>query len=174
MYWQQLIVNVKFRNVERRTLFWNRDDLVLNCAHFVVSPTLIEPMHGHTYQIKIEVEGTLNESDVLIDFLDLKPIVRKWKEEFDNSLLLPTENPLLDIIEIEGDYLKLYVKNIEKEYIVPKHTVHLLPIRNTTVECLSEFFTKKLQEEISSKYPNVKKVRVMLGEYSKSSASFEC
>lgn len=162
------------RNVEKRTLFWNRNDLVLNCAHFVVSPTLIEPMHGHTYQIKIEAEGTLNESDVLIDFLDLKPIVKKWKEEYDNSLLLPMENPMLDITEIDGEHLKLYVEKTGKKYIVPRHTVRLLPIRNTTVECLSEFFTRKLQEEIAIKYPNVKTVRVILGEYSKSSASFEC
>lgn len=149
-------------------LLWQRDDLVLHCAHFVVSPSLIEPLHGHTYIMRIEAKGPRNKSDMIIDFLDLKPIVKGIIENFSYTVIIPLENPLMEVFHNEE---KVEVKVKQKEYSFPRQSVSLLPISNSTVECISEYFTELISREIKTKYPDLKQLKVSVGEYSKSVAT---
>ncbi|RKZ00014.1 MAG: 6-carboxytetrahydropterin synthase QueD [Candidatus Hydrothermota bacterium] len=36
-----------------------------------------ERLHGHTYRLRVTVEGTLNDEDMVIDFGELKQIVQE-------------------------------------------------------------------------------------------------
>lgn len=151
-------------------LTWQRDDLVLNCAHFVVSPTLIEPLHGHTYSIRIKVEGKRTESSMIVDFLELKSIVKRIIEKFNFTVFIPQSNPLLSVEFTEG-FVKVIVLPTKSEYVFPRYTVSLLPKENSTVECISEYLTELITEELRPNYPNLTKIQVSAGEYSKSVAT---
>ncbi len=151
-------------------LTWQRDDLKLNCAHFVVSPTLIEPLHGHTYSIKIEAEGTRNASSVIVDFLDLKPIVKDLIDQYNFTLLIPQNNPFLSI-KLNETGVSVTVLPTGKKYSFPKRSVSILPTENSTVECISTYFTEIISKRIKEIYPNLTKLKVSVGEYSKSVAT---
>ena len=47
-----------------------------------------ENLHGHNWKVEIVVEGQkLNETDILIDFKELKIILKKILDELDHKLL---------------------------------------------------------------------------------------
>lgn len=105
---------------------------------------------------------------MIIDFLDLKPIVKGIIENFSYTVIIPLENPLMEVFHNEE---KVEVKVKQKEYSFPRQSVSLLPISNSTVECISEYFTELISREIKTKYPDLKQLKVSVGEYSKSVAT---
>lgn len=47
-----------------------------------------ENLHGHTWKIQLSVEGeTLDESDMLVDFHQLKDYLRAIHDEFDHKFI---------------------------------------------------------------------------------------
>lgn len=158
--------------MKNQKLIWYRDDLKLHCGHFVVSPSLIENLHGHTYTIKVECKGTVDsEADVLVDFLQLKPIVKKWIEKYNFKLLLPELNPMMSVQPLDKAHLEVRLKKLNKTYVFPNSTVEVIPITNTTVERLSSYFSKNLSKIILEKYPNIVDCTVTVGEYFWSASS---
>lgn len=44
-------------------------------------------LHGHSFKVRVYVEGPVNELGWVIDFADLKAICRPWIETLDHSFL---------------------------------------------------------------------------------------
>ena len=44
------------------------DKLTIACAHMLSKHDKCARVHGHNYQIEVEIEGELNESNMIIDF----------------------------------------------------------------------------------------------------------
>jgi len=44
-------------------------------------------LHGHSFKVRVYVEGRVNELGWVIDFADLKAICRPWIETLDHSFL---------------------------------------------------------------------------------------
>jgi len=133
-------------------------------AHFVLGDTGCERLHGHNYLVEVQVFGNQDEAkNLVIDFLELKPFVRKFVEELDHKILLPTKNSHLEIIK-KKDELFVNFKPKNKHYIFPESDVCLLPIRNTTVEEFARLLSSKLIP-LFNKHKNIDAIEVGVFEY---------
>ena len=65
--------------------------------------------HGHNFDILVCVaSNNLNENDMIIDFKDLKIIVNNIIDEWDHSLLLNKDDPMIDILRISDYRLHIF------------------------------------------------------------------
>ena len=116
-----------------------------------------EPLHGHNYRVQIRGNAPLQSSDMVFDFLDIKPIVREVCDSLDHRLLLPGESPLLKIEESDKQILCLTPDN--SQFIFPKQDVIILPISNTSSERLAIYISheirKKVKERFSFTFPKL-------------------
>jgi 6-pyruvoyltetrahydropterin/6-carboxytetrahydropterin synthase len=122
-----------------------KDYLVFASGHFITYTGICEALHGHNYRARIEVEGELDEDSYVLDFVSLKRMMRRLVDELDHRMLLPLENPQLQLRE-EGDSIQVLYK--ERRYVFPRSDVVLLPIPNTTAEMLARYLAGRAKAEL--------------------------
>lgn len=105
-------------------------------SHFLIfDDGTREPLHGHNYKVSFKGDvGKLNR-DMVFDFLDIKPIIRQVCDSLDHKLLIPKDNPSIEI-HSEGDNLNIKTP-CGSRFSFPKQDVLLLPILNTSAERLA-------------------------------------
>ena len=109
-----------------------------------------EPLHGHNYRVNVKGNAPIQRSDMVFDFLDIKPIVREVCDSLDHRLLLPGENPNLKIKEDLG---QLVVETPDKStFSFPKQDVIILPIPNTSAERLAIYISYEIRRRIKKKF----------------------
>jgi len=59
----------------------------IDSAHYISGHESCGRMHGHTYRIEVVVEGPKNSREMVIDFYELKKIVKEVLKEFDHRAL---------------------------------------------------------------------------------------
>ncbi len=123
----------------------SKDYLVFPAAHFITYRGQCEPLHGHNYRASVVVEGDLDENDYVLDFGELKRIMREVIADLDHRMLLPLDNPRLTITQ---DADSISVQYEDRRYVFPRVDVALLPIPNTTSEVIARFLTQRLREEL--------------------------
>jgi len=124
-----------------------KDYLVFAAGHFITYGGICESLHGHNYRARVELEGELDENSYVFDFVALKRIVRRVVEEVDHKMLLPLENPHLELVE-EGGEVRVTYK--ERRYVFPRADVVLLPLRNTTAEMLASWLAGRVKAELAA------------------------
>ena len=87
-----------------------KDYLVFASAHFITfAGHRCEPLHGHNYRVAVVLEGALDEESwYVVDFSELKRIMRQLCDEIDHKVLLPLQNPKLDVREQDGSVTVAY------------------------------------------------------------------
>jgi 6-pyruvoyltetrahydropterin/6-carboxytetrahydropterin synthase len=127
-----------------------KDYLVFASAHFITfAGHRCEGLHGHNYRASVTVEGTLNEEAwFVVDFVELKRMMRKLCDEIDHLVLLPLESSRVKM-DVAGDVVNVSVDG-KPRYVFPKRDCALLPVPNTTVEMLAELLTKRLRAELDA------------------------
>lgn len=126
----------------------SKDYTIFAAAHFVTfDGDKIEPLHGHNYRTAAAVEGDLDENSYVANFSILKRALRDVCDRLDHHLLLPSDNPLLDIRR-EGE--AFVVHGGGKSYRFPADDVVQLPIRNTTSELLAEWIAGQVEAALRS------------------------
>jgi len=125
-----------------------KDYLVFASAHFITfAGHRCEGLHGHNYRARVTLDGTLDEESWFVfDFVVLKKIMRGLCDEIDHKVLLPLDNPKIQVVE-EGDVVKVAYEG-KPRYVFPRKDCSLLPIPNTTVEMLAELLTTRLRAEL--------------------------
>lgn len=124
----------------------NHENLKFSSAHFVLFGNgQCESLHGHNYRAWVELEGSLQPSDYVMDFLAVKPLLKQICEHLDHRMLLPTENEDLKIRQGSSVVEVLYGT---KQYSFPAEDVLLLPIHNPTAELLARYICGELKTEI--------------------------
>jgi 6-pyruvoyltetrahydropterin/6-carboxytetrahydropterin synthase len=131
-------------NVRRRVTV-ERGTLCFAAAHLATFEGQCEPLHGHNYDVIIEVEGDLTEDSWVIDFTKLKSLARALCDQLDHKFILQRDSKAL---EIDEDEAKWKVRFGERDWILPKSDVVALPIDNTTAERLAEWFAGRLKEAL--------------------------
>jgi 6-pyruvoyltetrahydropterin/6-carboxytetrahydropterin synthase len=126
----------------------SKDYLVFASAHFITfRGHQCETLHGHNYRVGVAVEGSVDtETYFLLDFSVLKQITRRFVDEIDHKVLLPTQNPKLAFHE-DGDRLRVDYFG-EPTYVFPKRDCALLPIQNSTAEMLAQYLGARVREEL--------------------------
>src|SRR5215207_1459764 len=104
-------------------------------AHMATWAGGCEPLHGHNYQLTVEVEGDLTADSWVIDFSLLKRIARERCDAIDHHFLLQRDSRVLLIAEDADRWLITTPQG--KGYAFPKEDVTVLPLDNTTVERLA-------------------------------------
>jgi len=127
-----------------------KDYLVFASAHFITfAGHRCEGLHGHNYRVRVTIEGALDEESWFVfDFVVLKKIMRRLCDDIDHKVLLPLENPKIQLSE-DGDSLRVAYEG-RPRYMFPKADCALLPVPNTTVEMLAELLTKRLRDELDT------------------------
>ena len=119
-----------------------RNTLRFAAAHFATFENSCEPLHGHNYDVIVEVEGELTEVGWLFDFGALKKITRDLCKELDHKFLLQRDSKVLKIDEGKSNWKIRYEA---KGWVFPKADVIALPIDNSTVEQLARWFAEHIR-----------------------------
>jgi 6-pyruvoyltetrahydropterin/6-carboxytetrahydropterin synthase len=125
-----------------------KDYLLFAAAHFITfHGHRCEALHGHNYRVGVSVEGTVDtEVHWVLDFSELKQIVRGLIAEVDHRVLLPTESTKLRLEETAGR-VTVHVLD-EARYVFPAHDCVRLPMPNTTVEMIARYFAGRVRDAL--------------------------
>ncbi|MBF0300425.1 MAG: 6-carboxytetrahydropterin synthase [Oligoflexia bacterium] len=127
--------------------------LNFSASHFIIfNNGNREPLHGHNYSIHFKLHSSTLNADMVLNFLDVKPLLKRICDSLDHRLLLPRENSFFKI-EDDPQNNKNYVlkivskENIYDQFSIPKKDILILPISNISVECLSYYLLHKIQRK---------------------------
>ena len=109
-----------------------------------------EPLHGHNYRVQVKGNAPELDDDMVFDFLNIKPIVRKICDSLDHKLLIPKLNNSL-LIEDKNKNFVITTKD-ESVFSIPKSDVLLLPIENTSAERIAVYIAHEIKNEVWSQY----------------------
>jgi 6-pyruvoyltetrahydropterin/6-carboxytetrahydropterin synthase len=139
----------------------DKDYLKFSAAHFLIFPDgTAERLHGHNYKVFVEVHTDLDEHGLVVNFQEIKPLVRALCDELDEHLLLPAQHPVLTATRTGEHY---DVRYRERRYLVPADEVILLPIGNTSAENLATWFGRTLRERMKQQWPALRLHRLVVG-----------
>ena len=68
------------------------DKLTIAAAHMLSKHDKCARLHGHNYQVEVEIEGELNHKNMVVDFGIFKSEVGDLLKRFDHKILLPTKS----------------------------------------------------------------------------------
>jgi 6-pyruvoyltetrahydropterin/6-carboxytetrahydropterin synthase len=149
-----------------------RQRLRFAAGHFATFADELEPIHGHNYDVFVEVTGPLTEESWVIDFSLLKKLTREVCESLDHKFLLQMDSRTLTITDDDTHYIVQYKD--EHPYRLPKHDVAPLPIDNSTAERLSQFIAGRLIDSLELSGPSgLARLRVGVEEMPGQAAWFE-
>lgn len=125
-----------------------RNRLRFAAAHMATFAGDCEPLHGHNYDVIVELEGGLTEDSWVWDFGDLKRTTKSIVDELDHKFLLQRESRVLRIEEGEDVWV---IGFADRKYRFPKRDVAVLPIENSTAELLAEWIAERLRDELRTR-----------------------
>jgi len=139
-----------------------RNTLCFAAAHFATSGGQCESLHGHNYDVFLELEGDLTADSWVFDFVEIKRIATTICQELDHRFLLPLYNPNL---QIEGRDTEYEIRFGDRRYVIPKADVAPLPIDNATAERLAQWLAERLAQELRARaVSNLRGIRVGVEE----------
>lgn len=138
-----------FRTVGRK-IGWHKD---FDSSHFLALPyeSKCLRIHGHTYNVDVEIWGELNENGMIFDFNHLSRLIKLLDHRIivSGSWVAGRKGGIL-IIEKNGKRLEL-----------PEDETVVLDKPNVTAEYIAEWFAERIAEKAGS---NVKRIRVRIWE----------
>jgi 6-pyruvoyltetrahydropterin/6-carboxytetrahydropterin synthase len=123
-----------------------RNTLRFAAAHFVTFGGRCESLHGHNYDVMVQIDGTLSEDSWVVDFSNVKRIVRELCQPLDHKFLLATANPHLAVSRANNEY---EIRFGDQRYVMPASDVAELDIDNTTAERLAEWVASRLATRLA-------------------------
>lgn len=131
-----------------------------SACHFIPRHEKCSRLHGHSYIVRLELEGDIGEEGMIMDFVVLKKKLKEIIEELDHKTLLPT---LSKDVKLNVTEESVEAVSCGKRYVFPREDVTLLDIPTTTAEEMSKMMTLRMVAEID--FPeNVRSVSVGLDE----------
>lgn len=116
-------------------------NLRFSSAHFITYGGKCERLHGHNYGVLVEIEGMLNEDNLVFDFTVLKRLTREICQKLNHRFLLPLHNSHLQLAATPEVW---EIQFQDKRYVFPRGDVVELPIDNSTAERLAEYICSEL------------------------------
>lgn len=101
-------------------------------------------LHGHTYKLRVEIEGNLDGNGMVLDYFDLRKIIVPIIENFDHKV----------VVNRNDEALIKALQSINSKYFIVDF--------DTTAENLAIYFLKTIKE---SRLPqNIIKIKVRVFE----------
>ena len=111
-------------------------------AHFLPGHPKCSALHGHNYEVSVEMVGELDERGFILDFSLLKEKLRQILERLDHRILIPQNSPVISIIPAHTSY---YITFDGKAYMFPSEDLCFLSIESTTAELLAKYICLQLK-----------------------------
>ena len=131
-----------------------------SACHFIPRHEKCSRLHGHSYIVRLRLEGDIGDDGMIMDFVVLKRELRAIIEELDHKTIVPTAS---DEVRVEADDESVEVVSCGKRYVFPRMDVTLLDIPTTTAEEMSRMMTERMVRDVEFP-PNVRSVSVGLDE----------
>lgn len=132
---------------ERYRVSVERNTLRFAAAHMATFGGDCEPIHGHNYDVVVELEGTLTEDSWVVDFVEVKRLVKQLCDRLDHRFLLQTKSRALRLRETDSSWEVAFGDRL---YALPKSDVVALPLDNSTAERLAEWLCQELVRELQA------------------------
>ncbi len=131
-----------------------------SACHFIPRHEKCSRLHGHTYILRLRIEGDIGKEGMVMDFVALKKELRKFVEELDHRTLLPgkSDEVILTVNEQTVD-----VVCGSKQYMFPREDVVILEVPTTTAEEMTRMMVERMISDIEFP-PNVRSVSIGLDE----------
>lgn len=140
--------------MERWSISVDKEYLKFSVAHFLIFPDgSQERLHGHNYRVTLELEAGLDEHGLVLDFIEVKPVVRDLCDELDEHWIIPGEHPVLTHAVREDGVME--VRYRDSYYAAPAGDCIVLPINNTSAENLSAWIGREMLKRLRAKFPSL-------------------
>jgi 6-pyruvoyltetrahydropterin/6-carboxytetrahydropterin synthase len=127
------------------TIYIDKESHKFSAAHFTIfSGTERERLHGHNFAVSARIVAPVDDNGLTGDYAVYKAQLKKLCDTFDEYTLIPSNSPYLEVSE-EGDYYR--VAHDKDVLLLLKADTQVIPVRNTTVEDLSDFLLGILVED---------------------------
>jgi len=127
------------------TIYIDKESHKFSAAHFTIfSATERERLHGHNFAVSARIVAPVDDNGLTGDYAVYKAQLKKLCDTFDEFTLIPSNSPYLEVSE-EGDYYR--VVHDKDVLLLLKADTQVIPVRNTTVEDLSDFLLGILVED---------------------------
>jgi len=134
--------------------------ITFSSCHFIPRHEKCSRLHGHSYSVRIRLEGEPDENGMVMDFVIIKKKLRSMIAEMDHKVLLPAASK---IVKIEKKGGSVEVISCDKRYVFPAEDVLLLDIPTTTAEEMAKMMAESILGDID--FPKtIKSVAVGLDE----------
>jgi 6-pyruvoyltetrahydropterin/6-carboxytetrahydropterin synthase len=131
-----------------------------SAAHFLIfADGTAERLHGHNYQVAVEVEAEAAAHGVVLDFKVVKSLLSAVLAPLDERFLVPGLHPTLTWTQADGE---VTVRYGDRRYVVPADDVCVLPIPNTSAECLARHIATQLAAELRRVAPQLRLPRLAI------------
>lgn len=141
-----------------------------NAAHTGLHDGVLEPLHGHTYQVTLTVCGEPDDAGMVADFAILMGALRDALAPLKRRTLVATEAPGLLVMEDDG---LLHVSGGGAWFSLPRTWVTLLPMVSTSTEELAGYLADQLGAALYESSPRVERLEVTVTESAECAASAE-
>ena len=139
-----------------------KDYLKFSAAHFLIFPDgSAERLHGHNYKVYVELQTGLDRHGLVVNFKEIKPLVRAICDELDEHLLIPGQHPVLTTERHDDGSLEIRYR--ERWYRIPADEVIVLPISNSSAENLATWIGRTLRERMRAVWPELQVGRLAVG-----------
>src|SRR5688572_13640231 len=147
---------------ERWSIAIRKDYLKFSAAHFLIFPDgTAERLHGHNYKVFVDVHTDLDEHGLVVNFKEIKPLVRELCEEVDEHMIVPGRHPVLTTKTLADGQMEIRYR--ERRYLIPADEVLVLPIGNSSAENLAGWFGRELRERMRKRWPKLPLRRLAVG-----------
>jgi len=133
-----------------------------SAVHFIIGHEKCGRLHGHNWKLSVSIEGIPGDSGMMIDFGDLKKILKKIIEKYDHGVLIPERNKRIKFNKIGDKEIDFEIGCLK--YIFPKEDCVFLPIKNTTCEELAVFFRNEIYTQLKQKKFKLNSLEVFVEE----------
>lgn len=119
-----------------------------SAAHFTIfSPQEAELLHGHNYRLLVELDGDVDERELLIPFGPLKELLASECRLLDERVLLPERASDLSIARANGG---VSIQLGSRSYRFPEADVVMLPVANVTAEALARHLALRIHAGLAA------------------------
>ena len=147
--------------MERWSIDIYKEYFKFSAAHFLIFPDgSAERLHGHNYRVFVEIAAELTSHGLVLDFKQVKPIVRELVDSLDEHWLVPGKHPVLRWNERDDGVVE--VRYLERYYAAPRSDVIVMPINNTSSENLATWIGRELHQRLRARFPDLALHRLRL------------
>lgn len=132
--------------------------LTFSAAHVMIGHDRCGRLHGHDYAISVRLDGEPGSDGVIMDFGDLKNLVRKIADELDHKLLVAKRHRN---VRIEDD--DVIMSSGASSYRVPVRDCAILDVEQTSAEELARWAGTKLKSRLTGNR-NLSRLQVKVEE----------